>query len=122
MVLAAHTPGRGAASVPGSARFRDSHGQGTPTLFFHDPIEVWLQKATSVRRDKKLVACRWAKRSVPVLQAIRRYPWHSPAEDLREARRVVEQHGYGRRKAEREGAEAALLGGKPTMALRRNSG
>jgi hypothetical protein len=36
------------------------------------------------------------------------YPWQSAADDLREARRLIEQHGYGRRKEELEDAEAAL--------------
>ena len=33
----------------------------------------------------------------------------SPEEDLKEARRLIEKHGYGRRKEELEDAEAALL-------------
>ncbi len=39
------------------------------------------------------------------------YPptWHSPAHDLREARRLIEKHGYWRRKEELEDAEAAIL-------------
>lgn len=36
------------------------------------------------------------------------YPWESPAADLAEARRLIEKHGYGRRKEELEDAEAAL--------------
>ena len=38
-----------------------------------------------------------------------RYPWQSPADDLAHARRLVEKHGYWRRKEELEDAEAALL-------------
>lgn len=38
------------------------------------------------------------------------YPWESPEHDLREARRLIEKHGYGRRKEELEDAEAALRG------------
>ena len=36
------------------------------------------------------------------------YPWESPHADLAEARRLIEQCGYGRRKEELEDAEAAL--------------
>ena len=36
------------------------------------------------------------------------YPWDSPQHDLAEARRLIEKHGYGRRKEELEDAEAAL--------------
>jgi tetratricopeptide (TPR) repeat protein len=39
-----------------------------------------------------------------------RYPWASPHADLAEARRLIEKHGYGRRKEELEDAEAAALG------------
>jgi hypothetical protein len=35
------------------------------------------------------------------------YPWTSPQHDLAEARRLIEKHGYGRRKEELEYAEAA---------------
>jgi hypothetical protein len=35
------------------------------------------------------------------------YPWTSPLNDLAEARRLIEKHGYGRRKEELEDAEAA---------------
>ena len=38
------------------------------------------------------------------------YPWESVEHDLAEARRLIEKHGYGRRKEELEDAEAALLG------------
>jgi hypothetical protein len=37
------------------------------------------------------------------------YPWESPRHDLAEARRLIEKHGYGRRKEELEDAEAAIL-------------
>jgi len=37
------------------------------------------------------------------------YPWQSPTADLAEARRLIEKHGYWRRKEELEDAEAALL-------------
>lgn len=37
------------------------------------------------------------------------YPWESPAADLVAARKLIEKHGYGRRKEELEDAEAALL-------------
>jgi tetratricopeptide (TPR) repeat protein len=36
------------------------------------------------------------------------YPWESPAADLAEARKLIEQCGYGRRKEELEDAEAGL--------------
>ena len=36
------------------------------------------------------------------------YPWGSPQEDLAEARRLIEEHGYHRRDGELEDAEAAL--------------
>ncbi len=36
------------------------------------------------------------------------YPWQSPQHDLAEARRLIEKHGYWRRKEELEDAEAAL--------------
>jgi hypothetical protein len=35
------------------------------------------------------------------------YPWESPQDDLAEARRLIEKHGYGRRKEELEDAESA---------------
>jgi hypothetical protein len=38
------------------------------------------------------------------------YPWESPQKDLAEARRLIEKHGYGRRKEELEDAENVLLG------------
>ncbi len=38
------------------------------------------------------------------------YPWESVEHDLAEARRLIEKHGYWRRKEELEDAEAALLG------------
>jgi hypothetical protein len=37
------------------------------------------------------------------------YPWNSPQHDLAEARRLIEKHGYWRRKEELEDAEAAAL-------------
>ena len=37
------------------------------------------------------------------------YPWESPEHDLREARRLIEKHGYLRRKEELEDAEHAIL-------------
>jgi hypothetical protein len=42
----------------------------------------------------------------------KKYPekWQSAQHDLAEARRLVEKHGYGRRKEELEDAEAAILG------------
>ncbi len=36
------------------------------------------------------------------------YPWESPEHDLREARRLIKKHGYGRRLEELADAEAAL--------------
>jgi Mrp family chromosome partitioning ATPase len=39
---------------------------------------------------------------------VQSYPWESPQVDLAEARRLIEKHGYGRRKEELEDAEAAL--------------
>lgn len=39
-----------------------------------------------------------------------RYPWTSPAADLAVARRLIEKHGYGRRREELEDAERVLLG------------
>jgi hypothetical protein len=36
-----------------------------------------------------------------------KYPWISPQADLAEARRLIEKHGYGRRRQELEDAEAA---------------
>ncbi len=39
-----------------------------------------------------------------------KYPWDSAKADLAEARRLIEKHGYGRRKEELEDAEAALAG------------
>ena len=41
----------------------------------------------------------------------RPYPWKtSPQEDLREARRLIKQHGYWRRKEELEDAEIVIFG------------
>jgi tetratricopeptide (TPR) repeat protein len=40
-----------------------------------------------------------------------RYPWVSPRHDLAEARRLIEKHGYWRRKEELDDAEAAILNG-----------
>src|ERR1700732_161294 len=37
------------------------------------------------------------------------YPWKSRQDDLAEARRLIEKHGYGRRKEELEDADAAAL-------------
>jgi hypothetical protein len=37
------------------------------------------------------------------------YPWVSVEDDLSEARRLIEKHGYGRRMGELEDAETALL-------------
>jgi tetratricopeptide (TPR) repeat protein len=42
------------------------------------------------------------------------YPWTSPQDDLAEARRLIEKHGYWRRKEELEDAEAAALAGPDT--------
>ncbi len=42
------------------------------------------------------------------------YPWTSPQHDLAEARRLIEKHGYWRRKEELEDAEAAALGASDT--------
>jgi hypothetical protein len=39
------------------------------------------------------------------------YPWDSPQHDLAEARRLIEKHGYWRRKEELEDAEAAAKNG-----------
>lgn len=39
---------------------------------------------------------------------LERYPWESPEHDLAEARRLIEKHGYGRRKQEIEDAETSL--------------
>jgi hypothetical protein len=41
------------------------------------------------------------------------YPWESPTADLAEARRLIEKHGYLRRKDELEDAEQAITVGKP---------
>jgi hypothetical protein len=40
---------------------------------------------------------------------MRNYPWESPKADLAEARRLIEKHGYWRRKEELEDAEGAIL-------------
>ncbi len=40
-----------------------------------------------------------------------KYPWGSPAADLAEARELIEQCGYLRRKEELEDAERAIGGG-----------
>ena len=37
------------------------------------------------------------------------YPWESPRHDLAEARRLIDQHGYWRRKEELEDAESVIL-------------
>ena len=37
-----------------------------------------------------------------------KYPWESPTKDLAEARKLIEQCGYWRRKEELEDAEQAL--------------
>lgn len=37
-----------------------------------------------------------------------KYPWESAEADLKEARRLIEKHGYLRRMEELEDAEAAL--------------
>ena len=42
------------------------------------------------------------------------YPWTSPQHDLAEARRLIEKHGYGRRKEELKTTEHALLKSKGT--------
>ena len=41
-----------------------------------------------------------------------KYPWESPAADLREARRIIEQFGYKRREEELADAEQAILAPK----------
>jgi len=43
-----------------------------------------------------------------LFREMRPYPWESPEHDLTEARRLIEKHGYWRRKEELEDAEAAL--------------
>ena len=42
-----------------------------------------------------------------LFHAMKPYPWESPRKDLAEARRLIEKHGYWRRKGELEDAEAA---------------
>ena len=42
-----------------------------------------------------------------LFHAVKPYPWVSPRKDLAEARRLIEKHGYWRRKGELEDAEAA---------------
>ena len=42
-----------------------------------------------------------------LFHAVTPYPWESPQKDLAEARRLIEKHGYGRRKEELEEAEEA---------------
>ena len=42
-----------------------------------------------------------------LFHAVKPYPWESPRKDLAEARRLIEKHGYWRRKGELEDAEAA---------------
>ena len=42
-----------------------------------------------------------------LFRAVKPYPWESPQKDLAEARRLIEKHGYWRRKGELEDAEAA---------------
>ena len=49
------------------------------------------------------------------------YPWESPEHDLREARRLIEKHGYGRRLPELEDAEAALKPSSPGSAWERTA-
>jgi len=44
-----------------------------------------------------------------LFRAVTPYPWISPQADLVEARRLIEKHGYWRRKEELEDAEAAML-------------
>jgi tetratricopeptide (TPR) repeat protein len=46
---------------------------------------------------------------VPVISG-EKYPWESPQADLAAARRLIEKHGYLRRKEELEDAEQALRG------------
>jgi len=46
------------------------------------------------------------------------YPWTSPQDDLAGARRLIEKHGYWRRKEELEDAEAAALGDSATHRVR----
>jgi hypothetical protein len=41
------------------------------------------------------------------------YPWQSPQQDLAEARRLVEKHGYHRRDEELADAESAILQNPP---------
>ncbi len=41
------------------------------------------------------------------------YPWQSPTIDLAEARRLIEKHGYWRRREELEDAEAAVVNRRP---------
>jgi hypothetical protein len=38
------------------------------------------------------------------------YPWESPDDDLKQAEKLIENWGYGRRKEELEDAESALRG------------
>ncbi|MGH8477631.1 MAG: hypothetical protein ACRER2_18020 [Methylococcales bacterium] len=44
------------------------------------------------------------------------YPWDSPQQDLAEARRLIEKHGYYRRQPELEDAlrSAGILAGQPS--------
>jgi len=44
------------------------------------------------------------------------YPWESPEHDLREARRLIEKHGYWRRREELEDAEAAFKSSQSNVA------
>jgi hypothetical protein len=46
------------------------------------------------------------------------YPWTSLQDDLAEARRLIEKHGYWRRKEELEDAEAAALSVSDTHRVR----
>jgi hypothetical protein len=46
------------------------------------------------------------------------YPWRSPQDDLAEARRLIEKHGYWRRKEELEDAEAAVRAVPDTRRVR----
>ena len=65
----------------------------------------------------ELVGCGERERTKPApteaLDAAAAYPWPdtTPAADLAEARRLIEQHGYGRRLPELAEAEAALARG-----------
>ena len=47
--------------------------------------------------------------------AVTPYPWTSPHADLAAARRLIEKHGYGRRKEELGDAEAAARNWPPSV-------